>query len=398
MAALLHVFVPPDNRVEAQRFLDIWVRADEWDMSGIQVLNHVVAVQQTPIERALYLAKKQWLEVKNESETQLLPFCSHFDPAALNNEGSAGAAVEKVLQQQKLEREQQHAIIAELKFKIQTSKSDDPRVLRARLQTAENQLVNMGRTISFFDQTLEYIAKLDEGNKHECSICLGDCSAADASVTRCGHIFCTECISGPAGVLASGMTDCPICKQQISRKDVDPILLLRKSKSSAAGSADVDHNRYGSKIARIIAELRRIHGEDRSSRVLVFVQWNALLLKLEAALEHYGVHCVALRGGVADRQRTITAFAEGTTRYVLLMAMEHDDSGLNLTCSNHVFFVHPMAAEPEVIKACERQALGRVRRRGQCKDVHLYRFAASGTIEEAHARHHHEILFPMEST
>jgi SNF2 family DNA or RNA helicase len=165
---------------------------------------------------------------------------------------------------------------------------------------------------------------------------------------------------------------------------------------SPQGSSDVDHSRYGSKIAKIIDELRRIHGEDPTARVLVFVQWNELLLKLEAALTHYGVHCVALRGGVADRQRTITAFAEGSKRYALLMAMEHDDSGLNLTCSNHVFFVHPMAAEPEVIRACERQALGRVRRRGQTKDVHLYRFVVSGTVEEAHASRHHEILFPSQ--
>jgi len=158
------------------------------------------------------------------------------------------------------------------------------------------------------------------------------------------------------------------------------VKLSRKAAVAVDGGVDCD--RYGSKVGRIIVELRRIHDEDASSRVLVFVQWNELLLKLEAALTHYGVHCVALRGGVADRQRTITAFAEGEQRYVLLMAMEHDDSGLNLTCSNHVFFVHPMAASPEMARACERQALGRVRRCGQARDVHLYRFVTGGTIEE----------------
>lgn len=388
MAALLHVFVPPDNRIEAQRFLDLWVRADEWDMSGIKVVNHTVLVQQTPLERALYLAKKQWLEGRGDAEKELLPFCSHFDPEALNNDGTAGAAVEKVLQQQKVERSQQQQEISELHFKLHNSKSDDPFILRARLSTAEQKLAQMTRTITFLTQTLEYIAKLDEGGQHECSICLEDCSAGDVSVTRCGHIFCTDCISG---MLAAGTKECPTCRQQISRQDVDPILRLKKS---APGAADVDCSRYGTKIAKIVVELRRIHSEDSMARVLVFVQWNELLLKLEAALEHYDVHCVALRGGVADRQRTITAFAEGSKRYVLLMAMEHDDSGLNLTCSNHVFFVHPMAAEPEVIRACERQALGRVRRRGQAKDVNLYRFVAAGTVEEAHAKHHHDILFP----
>jgi len=391
MAALLHVFVPPDNTVEAQRFLDLWVRADEWDMSGIKVVNHVVTVQQTPLERALYLAKKQWLEGRGDAESDLLPFCSHFDPDALNNDGTAEAAVVKVLMQQKADRERQKNDIAELNFKLYKSTSDDPHILRARLQAAEQQLAQMTATITFLTQTLEYIAKLEEGSQHECHICLCDCLPQEVSVTRCGHIFCTDCISS---VLNAGGKECPTCRQQITRRDVDPILRIMKS---SQGACDVDCSRYGSKIAKIIAELRRIHEGDPTARVLVFVQWNELLHKLEAALTQYGVHCVALRGGVADRQRTITAFAEGSKRYVLLMAMEHDDSGLNLTCSNHVFFVHPMVAEPEVIRACERQALGRVRRRGQAKDVHLYRLVASGTVEEAHASRHHEILFPSES-
>ena len=192
------------------------------------------------------------------------------------------------------------------------------------------------------------------------------------------------------GTLSLPVTDhCPTCRAALRSQDFDAILKL--SQSSAGG---VDNARYGTKIARIIAELRRIHSEDETSRVLVFVQWNELLLKLEAALEHYGVHCVALRGSVAQRQRTITAFAEGEHRYVLLLAMEHDDTGLNLTCSNHLFFVHPMVAEPELARACERQALGRVRRRGQARAVHVYRFVAAGTIEVERAREHHAILFP----
>eukprot|EP00928_Gymnodinium_smaydae_P035543 TRINITY_DN2499_c0_g6_i1.p1 TRINITY_DN2499_c0_g6~~TRINITY_DN2499_c0_g6_i1.p1 ORF type:complete len:1287 (+),score=184.89 TRINITY_DN2499_c0_g6_i1:61-3861(+) len=391
MAALLHVFVPPDNRIEAQRFLDLWVRADEWDMSGIKVVNRVVKVQQTPIERALYLAKRQWLQGQSNAESELLPFCSHFDPEALSAKETADVAVAKVLRQHESERDNMAAEVAELKYRLQTSTSNDPHILRARIEVAEERRVQMNRSINFLRQTLDYIANLDEGNQHECSICMCDCPPEDVSVTSCGHIFCTECITG---VLVAGSSECPACRKPLARHDVDPIAKLQESSLAQ----DVDCSRYGTKIAKIIAELRKIHREDSAARILVFVQWNELLLKLEAAFEHYGVRCVALRGSVADRQRTISTFAEGTERYVLLMAMEHDDSGLNLTCSNHVFFVHPMSAEPEVIRACERQALGRVRRRGQTKNVHLYRFVASGTVEEAAARRHHDILFPAEAS
>ena len=55
-------------------------------------------VQQTPAERALYLAKKQWLEGKDDADAQLLPFCSHFAPQVLGASGaeSATAAIERV--------------------------------------------------------------------------------------------------------------------------------------------------------------------------------------------------------------------------------------------------------------------------------------------------------------
>ena len=388
MAAMLHIFVPPDNRVEAQRFLDLWVRADEWDMSGIRVYLHVITVQQTPTERALYIARKQWLEGKKGADAELLPFCSHFAPQELDtgNADTANAAILRVLDQQKRERAAQQGRLHEAEHALARSEADDPRVLRSRVDEARQQLAQMTSTISFLAATLGYIAKLNAGDEHECAVCMGDTPPEAVSVTRCGHVFCTDCITS---YVASGNDHCPTCRAALRSQDFDAILKL--SQSSAGG---VDNARYGTKIARIIAELRRIHSEDETSRVLVFVQWNELLLKLEAALEHYGVHCVALRGSVAQRQRTITAFAEGEHRYVLLLAMEHDDTGLNLTCSNHLFFVHPMVAEPELARACERQALGRVRRRGQARAVHVYRFVAAGTIEVERAREHHAILFP----
>lgn len=378
MAAMLHIFVPPDNRIESQRFLDLWVRADEWDMSAIRTTSQLIQVVQTPTERALYLARKQLLQGAALADDQLLPFCSHFAPEVLGNSGTAGAAVKEFLIQRGKEIHQRELNIAELRSK------------HFRLQEAEEQLEQMKRAVAFLTNTMDYVQKLNGGQQHECSICLDDCSHDRVSVTRCGHIFCTDCITST--IAAAGM-GCPTCRSPLRIQDVDPIVKLSPERGQE-GQEQVDCSRFGTKVARIIKELRRIHANDDSARVLVFVQWNELLLKMEAAFQHYRIDCVALRGGVAERQRMLTAFAEGTKRYVLLMAMEHDDSGLNLVCSNHVFFVHPMAAEPEVVRACERQALGRVRRRGQAKDVCLYRFVAAGTIEEARANQHHRVLFP----
>ena len=57
-------------------------------------------------------------------------------------------------------------------------------------------------------------------------------------------------------------------------------------------------------------------------------------------------------------------------------------AGANLTTANHAIFVHPLHV-PSLQKyiACETQAIGRVRRYGQKRKVHLWRYLATDTID-----------------
>merc|ERR1712139_685537 len=102
-------------------------------MSGIKVVNHVISVQQMPTERALYLAKKQWVEGKDNADAELLPFCSHFAPQELGTGGTGGsrvtasAAVERMLEQQKKERAVQQERVNDVMDRIAKSKSFDPK-------------------------------------------------------------------------------------------------------------------------------------------------------------------------------------------------------------------------------------------------------------------------------
>lgn len=68
---------------------------------------------------------------------------------------------------------------------------------------------------------------------------------------------------------------------------------------------------------------------------------------------------------------------------VLLLKMDHEQSaGLNLTNLNHAVFVHPLLADTqEQYEAYETQAIGRLRRYGQEKTVHVWRFLAKDTID-----------------
>lgn len=58
-------------------------------------------------------------------------------------------------------------------------------------------------------------------------------------------------------------------------------------------------------------------------------------------------------------------------------------SNRNLTCANHAIFISPLLApSQEHYDACETQAIGRVRRYGQLRKVHVWRFLTENTIDE----------------
>merc|ERR1739845_182202 len=103
--------------------------------------------------------------------------------------------------------------------------------------------------ISFLSETIQYIEKLNSGEAHECTICMGDCPPDSVSVTRCGHIFCTSCISG---FVEAGKSECPTCRGHLGKGDFDPIARLSTQRAGVKNT-DIDHARYGTKIARIIA-------------------------------------------------------------------------------------------------------------------------------------------------
>lgn len=109
--------------------------------------------------------------------------------------------------------------------------------------------------------------------------------------------------------------------------------------------------------------------------------------KVSEALSVIGVDSVAVKGTVGQQIKTIAVFqkdepAKGDPRVLLLKMDDEQSAGLNLTNLNHAVFVHPLlATTQEEYNAYETQAIGRLRRYGQKKTVHVWRFLAKDTID-----------------
>jgi SNF2 family DNA or RNA helicase len=57
-------------------------------------------------------------------------------------------------------------------------------------------------------------------------------------------------------------------------------------------------------------------------------------------------------------------------------------AGANLTMANHAIFLSPLLATSDhQYKAAETQAIGRIRRYGQSKTIHIWRLVAEDTID-----------------
>ncbi len=115
---------------------------------------------------------------------------------------------------------------------------------------------------------------------------------------------------------------------------------------------------------------------EKGHRVLVFSQFTGYLKSISARLAEEGIGHLYLDGSTRNRAEVIEAFTSGQEP-VFLISLKAGGFGLNLTEADHVFIMDPWWNP-----AAEQQAVDRIHRIGQNKEVHVYRLVAEGTIEE----------------
>jgi SNF2 family DNA or RNA helicase len=165
---------------------------------------------------------------------------------------------------------------------------------------------------------------------------------------------------------------------------------VKRTHIASAAALGVDRSRaaggkYGAKLTAIVKKVKElVEGQDR---VILFVQFDDLKEKVAEALQDSGVKSLQVQGSVANQIKALDVLQKETPAKddprVLLLTMDDESSaGVNLTTCNHAIFVHPLLAESQQqYNAYETQAIGRIRRYGQTKTVHIWRFIARDTID-----------------
>jgi hypothetical protein len=389
--------------LEAQHYLDEYVRSNHWDDSGIELKSHLQPVRHTAQERALYL---NHANLEKPDPSTLLQLCSFFSPdggeadadaAVISTRLQNKAALEKHRQEMAKASEEARKLEADEAAGFPGAKDGDERRrfadklrrLRAgqpEREAKERQLVGQA---NYFEEMLKELQKLDQ-EAVECPMCMDSLKPDGCMVTSCGHLFCSECIR----TCLQNNGQCPTCRRALQEKTLMPATDVL---ACAQGDSDsrFQVGKFGSKLQAVCEQLERIWAAEPDAKVIIFVQFEVLLRKTEGALKDLNLPCQTLQGSLFERRKTIRQFqTPGPHHRVLLVSLEKSPSGMNLVCCHHLILVHPMYAESqEAALGYERQAIGRVRRRGQRETVHVYRFFTQSTLEERLTLEHHKELY-----
>ncbi len=112
-------------------------------------------------------------------------------------------------------------------------------------------------------------------------------------------------------------------------------------------------------------------------KILVFSSFVMHLKIFAEALEKKDIRFSLLTGASINREEIVSSFQNDRSNKVFLISLKAGGVGLNLTAADYVFILDPWWNP-----ASEMQALSRAHRIGQDKNVFVYRYISTGTLEE----------------
>lgn len=288
--------------------------------------------------------------------------------------------------------------------------------------TSTSGTINPDSKLKFVTSVIE---ELQNNNApRECPICFNDLEAG--VFLPCCHSFCRECIvdylerkeqNGEEG-------DCPQCRfgpikvdtlVELVRTEEAPVVedsgegekdvaeegksgsaststssssnssnsssQLSKSASTSGGGIKFVRNNFKSstKLDSLLDELKQIRKSDPSIKSVVFSQFTGMLDLIEIMFKTHNIGYVRFDGSLTQdaRAKVLTEFTKSSRATVMIASLRSCGVGLNLTVASRCFLLDPWWSS-----AVESQAIDRIHRLGQQREVVVKRYIVRGTVEE----------------
>ncbi|EPQ67026.1 Bgt-5364 [Blumeria graminis f. sp. tritici] len=254
---------------------------------------------------------------------------------------------------------------------------------------------------------------MKQTNADVCLICAGKIGPSDTLdldgdvkhgevigfMTPCYHIICTNCIKKykfDIEEYSQGQPriNCPICQQNIKvsysplRKEgsnENEESTLKQKNLPRQGKCISGYRGPHTKTKALLEDLNLSRQESEllpsepPIKSVVFSGWTAHLDLIQIALEENRFKFVRLDGKMSRTARSaaMDTFREDPSVLIILVSITAGGLGLNLTTANKVYIM-----EPQYNPAAESQAIDRVHRLGQKREVEAKRYIMKDSFEE----------------
>lgn len=247
--------------------------------------------------------------------------------------------------------------------------------------TSESQ----GGSMMYCDEVVNMLQAKGGLETQECPVCM-DCPPCDPVLTPCGHLMCRECLLG----CLEKESACPVCRLECLEEDIitvtdeeADVMVVEPTPTASNASAPKGGWVSSSKLDRLMAEVKSMRTNDKTTKAVIFSQWTSMLDIVGQALRLEkldGVKFGRLDGSMSQkaREEALKKFSSEADFCILLVSLKAGGVGLNLTSASVVFLIDPWWNP-----AIELQAIDRCHRIGQEKLVTVKRFIVEDTVEVA---------------
>ena len=256
-------------------------------------------------------------------------------------------------------------------------------------------------------QAYEMLSLYQETNTDMCTQCASKLTPVDLDDEKdqkmgmmlpCYQVFCNDCSTKVKQDIESRSHDnrfkCPFCNEIVklaffilTRQGLEKTEEAREKARGNPRQAKIIGRYQGphTKTQMLIDCLKKSRHESLAKqdempiKSVVFSAWTTHLDLIQIALEDNNLQYVRLDGKMsrAHRKQSLTKFREDPEVTVILVTIGAGGLGLNLTAASKVYVM-----EPQYNPAAEAQAVDRVHRLGQEREVTCVRFIMHHSIEE----------------
>ncbi|KAI1130950.1 SNF2 family N-terminal domain-containing protein [Nemania abortiva] len=202
---------------------------------------------------------------------------------------------------------------------------------------------------------------------------LDDSPATDPQFSSCMRFICSECtrkLSKDRRAVGCGhKPTCPFASVSTGGIAFEEILDI-------PSNTPLSPMRLPSKVEALITDLKSL---PQDTKCVVFSTWRHTLNLVESGLSQNSIQSIRFDGKVPQNERgaVVTKFRNDPNIHIMLLTLACGAVGLTLTVASRAYLM-----EPHWNPTLEEQALARVHRLGQTKEVTTVRLYMRGSFEE----------------